>query len=169
MIKQGEKAINFKLPSSVGGYVNLKDYLGKYIVLFFYPKDGTPGCTKEACSFRDNFEQFLGSKDVVLFGISGDGIDSHKKFIEANKLPFTLLSDEEFEVAKKYGVFEEKKFLNKVINSIARTTLILDKEGIVQKIFRDVNPNQHAEEVLGELENLKKSNEKSESLEEKSF
>ncbi|CAM4260898.1 peroxiredoxin [Bacillus manliponensis] len=168
-MNQGDQAINFELPSSMGGNVNLKEYLGKYIVLFFYPKDGTPGCTKEVCSFRDSFEKFLEFEDVVLFGISADGLESHKKFIVKNNLPFELLSDEKFEVAKQYGVFEEKKFLKKVINSIVRTTFILNKEGVVQKVFRDVNPNQHAEEVLVEIANLKKSNEERESLEEKSF
>ncbi|HDR7761794.1 peroxiredoxin [Bacillus cereus] len=169
MIDQGDRAINFELPSSMGRIVNLQNYLGKYIVLFFYPKDGTPGCTKEVCSFRDSFEKFLEFKDVVLFGISADSLKSHKNFIDKYNLPFELLSDEKFEVAKKYGVFEEKTFLKKVIKSINRTTFILNKEGIVQKVFRDVNPNQHAEEILAEVTNLKKANEKRGALEKKSF
>ncbi|MBE7105804.1 peroxiredoxin [Bacillus cereus] len=150
------RILDFKLLTSNGKELRLNDYLGKYIVLFFYPKNGTPGCTKEACSFRDNYSEFQQLEDVELFGISADNLESHQKFSDDYKLPFQLLSDENFEVAKRYGVFEEKKFLNKVIKSINRTTFILDKKGIIQKIFTDVNPSNHAKEVLEELEKVRK-------------
>jgi peroxiredoxin Q/BCP len=150
------RILDFKLLTSNGKELRLNDYLGKYIVLFFYPKNGTPGCTKEACSFRDNYSEFQQLEDVELFGISADNLESHQKFSDDYKLPFQLLSDENFEVAKRYGVFEEKKFLNKVIKSINRTTFILDKKGIIQKIFTDVNPSDHAKEVLEELKKIRK-------------
>ncbi|QEL88348.1 peroxiredoxin (plasmid) [Bacillus mycoides] len=150
------RILDFKLLTSNGKELRLNDYLGKYIVLFFYPKNGTPGCTKEACSFRDNYSEFQQLEDVELFGISADNLESHQKFSDDYKLPFQLLSDENFEVAKRYGVFEEKKFLNKVIKSINRTTFILDKKGIIQKIFTDVNPSNHAKEVLEELKKIRK-------------
>ncbi|MBK5345611.1 peroxiredoxin [Bacillus sp. TH22] len=150
------RILDFKLLTSNGKELRLNDYLGKYIVLFFYPKNGTPGCTKEACSFRDNYSEFQQLEDVELFGISADNLESHQKFSDDYKLPFQLLSDENFEVAKRYGVFEEKKFLNKVIKSINRTTFILDKKGIIQKIFTDVNPSNHAKEVLEELDKIRK-------------
>ncbi|MES5929894.1 peroxiredoxin [Bacillus cereus group sp. MG9] len=150
------RILDFKLLTSNGKELRLNDYLGKYIVLFFYPKNGTPGCTKEACSFRDNYSEFQQLEDVELFGISADNLESHQKFSDDYKLPFQLLSDENFEVAKRYGVFEEKKFLNKVIKSINRTTFILDKKGIIQKIFTDVNPSNHAKEVLEELGKVRK-------------
>ncbi|MFA2567576.1 peroxiredoxin [Bacillus wiedmannii] len=150
------RILDFKLLTSTGKELRLNDYLGKYIVLFFYPKNGTPGCTKEACSFRDNYSEFQQLEDVELFGISADNLESHQKFSEDYKLPFQLLSDENFEVAKRYGVYEEKKFLNKAIKSINRTTFILDKKGIIQKIFTDVNPSDHAKEVLEELKKIRK-------------
>ncbi|MBH0358314.1 peroxiredoxin [Bacillus toyonensis] len=150
------RILDFKLLTSNGKELRLNDYLGKYIVLFFYPKNGTPGCTKEACSFRDNYSEFQQLEDVELFGISADNLESHQKFSEDYKLPFQLLSDENFEVAKRYGVYEEKKFLNKAIKSINRTTFILDKKGIIQKIFTDVNPSDHAKEVLEELKKIRK-------------
>ncbi|QWH69854.1 peroxiredoxin (plasmid) [Bacillus wiedmannii] len=150
------RILDFKLLTSTGKELRLNDYLGKYIVLFFYPKNGTPGCTKEACSFRDNYSEFQQLEDVELFGISADNLESHQKFSEDYKLPFQLLSDENYEVAKRYGVYEEKKFLNKAIKSINRTTFILDKKGIIQKIFTDVNPSDHAKEVLEELKKIRK-------------
>ncbi|MED3201921.1 peroxiredoxin [Bacillus toyonensis] len=150
------RILDFKLLTSNGKELRLNDYLGKYIVLFFYPKNGTPGCTKEACSFRDNYSEFQQLEDVELFGISADNLESHQKFSEDYQLPFQLLSDENFEVAKRYGVYEEKKFLNKAMKSINRTTFILDKKGIIQKIFTDVNPSDHAKEVLEELKKIRK-------------
>ncbi|HDX9612690.1 TPA: peroxiredoxin [Bacillus toyonensis] len=150
------RILDFKLLTSNGKELRLNDYLGKYIVLFFYPKNGTPGCTKEACSFRDKYSEFQQLEDVELFGISADNLESHQKFSEDYKLPFQLLSDENFEVAKRYGVYEEKKFLNKAMKSINRTTFILDKKGIIQKIFTDVNPSDHAKEVLEELKKIRK-------------
>ncbi|PEK50206.1 peroxiredoxin [Bacillus toyonensis] len=150
------RILDFKLLTSSGKELRLNDYLGKYIVLFFYPKNGTPGCTKEACSFRDNYSEFQQLEDVELFGISADNLESHQKFSEDYQLPFQLLSDENFEVAKRYGVYEEKKFLNKAMKSINRTTFILDKKGIIQKIFTDVNPSDHAKEVLEELKKIRK-------------
>jgi len=128
----------------------LKDYLGKYVVLYFYPKDDTPGCTKEACSFRDHSSEFSGLNAVIL-GVSHDPEDSHTRFIQKYGLPFVLLADPEATVLKEYGVWREKPFPGLSRGSTARTTFLVDPRGKIAKIYRDVNVSDHVAEVLSDL------------------
>lgn len=151
MIKEGNKAPAFTLPDSTGKKISLKDFLGKKVVLYFYPKDMTSGCTKEACDFRDSHPDFKKLKAVVL-GVSPDSVDSHKKFSEKYELPFTLLSDESKNVLEKYGVWKEKSMYGRKYMGVERTTIIIDENGKIQKIFPKVKVNGHVEEVLKELE-----------------
>lgn len=151
MIKEGNKAPAFTLPDSNGKKISLKDFLGKKVVLYFYPKDMTSGCTKEACDFRDSHPDFKKLKAVVL-GVSPDSIDSHKKFSEKYELPFTLLSDESKNVLEKYGVWKEKSMYGRKYMGVERTTIIIDENGKIRKIFPKVKVNGHVEEVLKELE-----------------
>lgn len=150
MLKEGSKAPAFTLPNEKGKKVSLKDFEGQKVVLYFYPKDMTSGCTKEACDFRDAHPDFKKIKAVVL-GVSPDSIDSHKKFAEKYELPFTLLSDENKNVLEKYGVWKEKSMYGKKYMGVERTTVIIDEKGKIQKIFPKVKVNGHAEEVLEEL------------------
>lgn len=147
MLTEGKKAPSFKLKDQDGNYVSLKDFIGKQIVLYFYPKDDTPGCTKEACSFRDNFPDF---KDInaVILGVSPDSPVSHKKFISKYNLPFTLLSDEDKETLEKYEVWKEKNMYGKKYMGVERTTFIIDEEGKIKKIFSKVKVDGHDKEVL---------------------
>ena len=147
MLTEGKKAPSFKLKDQDGNYVSLKDFIGKQIVLYFYPKDDTPGCTKEACSFRDNFPDF---KDInaVILGVSPDSPASHKKFISKYNLPFTLLSDEDKETLEKYEVWKEKNMYGKKYMGVERTTFIIDEEGKIKKIFSKVKVDGHDKEVL---------------------
>ncbi|HET56450.1 MAG TPA: thioredoxin-dependent thiol peroxidase [Ignavibacteria bacterium] len=151
MIKEGNKAPAFTLPDSTGKKISLKDFLGKKVVLYFYPKDMTSGCTKEACDFRDSHPDFKKLKAVVL-GVSPDSVDSHKKFSDKYELPFTLLSDESKNVLEKYGVWKEKSMYGRKYMGVERTTIIIDENGKIQKIFPKVKVNNHVEEVLKELE-----------------
>lgn len=150
MLKEGSKAPAFTLPNEKGKKISLKDFEGKKVVLYFYPKDMTSGCTKEACDFRDAHPDFKKIKAVVL-GVSPDSIDSHKKFAEKYELPFTLLSDENKKVLEKYGVWKEKSMYGRKYMGVERTTVIIDEKGKVQKIFPKVKVNGHVEEVLAEL------------------
>lgn len=152
MIKEGNKAPVFTLPDSDGNKVLLKDFLGKKVVLYFYPKDMTSGCTQEACDFRDSHPDFKKLKTVVL-GVSADPVSSHKKFVEKHDLPFTLLSDEDKKVVEKYDVWKEKSMYGRKYMGIERTTVIIDEEGRIQKIFSKVKVKGHVEEVLAELKN----------------
>ncbi len=147
MLTEGKKAPSFKLKDQNGNDVSLKDFIGKQIVLYFYPKDDTPGCTKEACSFRDNFPDF---KDInaVILGVSPDSPASHKKFISKYNLPFTLLSDENKEVLEKYEVWKEKNMYGKKYMGVERTTYIIDENGKIKKIFPKVKVDGHDKEVL---------------------
>lgn len=147
MVDVGEKAPNFTLKDSEGKKVSLKDFAGKKVVLYFYPKDMTSGCTKEACDFRDNFPNFEKIKAVVI-GISPDSVESHKKFKEKYNLPFILLSDENKEIVQKYGVWKEKSLYGKKYMGVERTTFIIDEEGKIIKKFPKVKVNGHVEEVL---------------------
>jgi len=149
----GEQAPDFTLPASNGEQVSLKDYKGKYIVLFFYPKDNTPGCTTEACDFRDNHGEFK-NLDAIIFGISPDPLKSHDKFIEKYQLPFLLLSDEDHKIAEEYGVWIMKKNFGKEYMGIERSTFIIDKEGNLVKIFRKVKVKGHVEAALDYLKSL---------------
>ncbi len=151
MIKEGNKAPTFSLPDSNGKKISLKDFLGKKVVLYFYPKDMTSGCTKEACDFRDTHPDFKKLKTVVL-GVSPDSVDSHKKFSDKYELPFILLSDENKKVLHDYGVWKEKSMYGRKYMGVERTTVIIDETGIIRKIFPKVKVNGHVEEVLKELE-----------------
>ncbi len=147
MIKEGTKAPNFKLKDQNGKNVSLKDFEGKNIILYFYPKDDTSGCTAEACNFRDEFPKF-NKTNAVIIGVSPDSVESHKKFAEKYNLPFTLLSDEEKDVLKKYEVWKEKSMYGRKYMGVERTTFIIDKNGKIKKIFNKVKVQGHNEEVL---------------------
>jgi thioredoxin-dependent peroxiredoxin len=152
-IQEGKKAPEFSLPSSEGKEIALKDYAGKKVVLYFYPKDDTPGCTKEACSFRD-FRKDFDKQGAVILGVSADSVESHDKFIQKFKLPFTLISDESKDMIKKYGVWKEKSMYGKKYMGIERTTVLIDKEGVVRKIFPKVKVDAHTDEVLEALKSM---------------
>ncbi|MBI3633147.1 MAG: thioredoxin-dependent thiol peroxidase [Candidatus Vogelbacteria bacterium] len=154
-IKVGEKAPEFKLQDQNGKLHSLSDYGGKWVLLYFYPKDDTPGCTKEACMIRDDFFNFEKISTVVL-GVSTDSVKSHKKFEEKYHLPFTLLADEEKDVVNKYGVWAEKKFMGRKYMGTLRTSFLIDPKGKIAKIYENVKPIEHAAEVLRDLEMLKK-------------
>jgi len=147
MLKEGDKAPSFKLLSSSGKKVALKDYSGKTIILYFYPKDDTPGCTREACDFRDSHSQYL-KKGAVVVGISADSLNSHKKFTEKYSLPFPLLVDENHAVAEQYGVWVEKSMYGKKYFGIERSTFVIGPDGKIKKIFRKVKVDGHSEEIL---------------------
>ncbi|MBP6408920.1 MAG: thioredoxin-dependent thiol peroxidase [Fusobacteriaceae bacterium] len=141
------KAKNFSLPASNGNVVSLEDFKGKNVIVYFYPKDNTPGCTTEACSFRDSFEEFQSSETIIL-GISKDSIKKHNGFIEKHNLPFLLLSDEDGKVCEDYGVWQLKKMMGKEYMGIVRSTFLIDKDGNLVKEWRAVKVNGHIEEVL---------------------
>lgn len=151
MIKEGTKAPSFTLPDSTGEKVALSDFEGKRVVLYFYPKDDTPGCTVEACGFRDMKAEFE-KRGAVILGISPDDSFSHTAFAEKYKLPFTLLADVGAKVAAKYGVWVEKENYGKKYMGIARTTFVIGKDGKLEKIFGHVKPEGHNGEVLSWLD-----------------
>jgi len=150
MLEVGKKAPDFILPDQDGKKVSLKDFKGKKIVLYFYPKDNTSGCTKEACSFRDDFPKFK-KTDAVILGVSPDSVSSHKKFAEKFNLPFTLLSDEEKKVLELYNVWKEKSMYGKKYMGVERTTYIIDETGKIKKIFNKVKVDGHNLEVMEAL------------------
>lgn len=150
MLKIGQKAPDFKLASSNGKNVSLKDYAGKKIVLYFYPKDNTSGCTKEACSFESNLKA-IKEKSAVVIGVSADSIGSHVKFAQKFHLSFPLLSDEKKEIIKSYGVWKEKSMYGRKYFGIERTTVVIDEKGIVQQVFNKVKVDGHTDEVLAVL------------------
>ena len=150
MLRAGDKAPDFTLPSGDGKKISLSNFRGKKVVLYFYPKDNTPGCTKEACSFRDDLSTFK-RKGAVVLGVSVDGIDSHKKVVQKYSLPFPLLSDEEKTVVKVYGVWKEKSLYGRKFMGTERTTFLIDEKGNIQHIFPKVKVNGHTEEVLEKL------------------
>jgi peroxiredoxin Q/BCP len=147
MIEIGKKAPDFTLPDRTGKKHKLSDSRGKPVVLYFYPKDDTPGCTKEACSFRDSFADYK-KAGVVVIGVSVDDEKSHGKFIDKYKLPFLLLSDTDKKVVEKYGVWVEKSMYGKKYWGTARKTFVLNKEGKLLHVFDKVKPENHADEVL---------------------
>lgn len=146
-LKEGDKAPAFTLLNDRGKKVALKDYLGKTVVLYFYPKDDTPGCTQEACDFKDNFKQ-LGKLKTVVLGVSKDSVEKHRKFKEKYSLPFDLLSDESTEMIQKYGVWKEKSLYGRKYMGIERSTFIIDGKGIITKIFPKVKVSGHVDEIL---------------------
>jgi len=143
----GAAAPSFNLTSNEGKPVSLNDFKGKWVVLYFYPKDDTPGCTKEACSFRDSFSKFK-KQGIVVLGVSPDSEASHKKFAAKYKLPFTLLADKDRSISETYGVYGEKKFMGRTYMGVHRTTFLIDEKGKIKKVFEKVKPDEHASEVL---------------------
>ncbi|WP_085993157.1 thioredoxin-dependent thiol peroxidase [Oceanobacillus senegalensis] len=146
-IEVGKQVEDFTLPNQDGENVSLSDFRGKNVVLYFYPKDMTPGCTTEACDFRDKHESF-GELDAVIIGVSPDPVERHQKFIAKHDLPFQLLADEEHKLAEDYGVWKLKKNFGKEYYGIERSTFILDKEGVLQKEYRKVKVDGHVEDAL---------------------
>lgn len=149
----GSAAPRFTLSDQDGVARALEDYAGKWVLLYFYPKDQTPGCTIEACIIRDEFEHFTDIGAVVL-GVSTDSVESHKKFASAYNLPFMLLADVHKEVVGKYGVFGEKKFMGKTYMGINRTSFLIDSSGTIVKVYEKVKPKDHATEVIADLKAL---------------
>lgn len=147
MIEAGKKAPEFTLMDQQGKQISLSDFLGKKVVLYFYPKDNTPGCTRQACAFAGAYEQFV-QKDIAVIGISKDSVTSHVKFAEKYHLPFTLLSDPDLEVIKAYGVWQEKKLYGKLGFGVMRTTYIIDEQGMITHVMPKVKPDTNASEIL---------------------
>ncbi|MCH7641522.1 thioredoxin-dependent thiol peroxidase, partial [Patescibacteria group bacterium] len=145
--KVGDNAPGFELPDQDGKLHKLSDYSGKHVLLYFYPKDFTPGCTTEACELRDNFPDFE-NLGVKVFGVSTDSVESHKRFAERHKLPFTLLADENKKVAKSYGVWKPKKIFGREFLGTHRTSFLIDPKEKIINIYSNVKPKIHAEEVL---------------------
>ena len=152
MIEEGKKAPAFKLKNQDGKTISLNEFKGKNVVLYFYPKDNTSGCTKEACNFRDEFPKFK-NVDAVILGVSPDSVASHKKFAEKYDLPFNLLSDEDKDVLEKYGVWQEKSMYGRKYMGVVRTTVVIDADGKIRKIFPKVKVDGHNKEVLKALKN----------------
>lgn len=152
-LSEGSKAPDFLLPGSDNKEHSLKDYLGQKVILYFYPKDNTPGCTLEAQAFRDNIEE-LRKLNAVVIGISRDTLASHEKFITKQCLPFVLLSDNEETVCNLYGVLKEKNMYGKKSIGIERSTFIIDEDGLLRKVYRKVKVDGHIEHIIGELKAL---------------
>ncbi len=150
MLQIGTKAPDFTLQDKDGNTVSLSDFIGKKIVLYFYPKDNTPGCTRQACAFADAYTAFR-EKNVQVIGISRDSVASHRKFAEKYSLPFILLSDPELTAIQAYGVWQEKKLYGKTSMGIVRTTFLIDENGNIDKIMPKVKPDTNAAEILAEL------------------
>ena len=154
ILKPNDIAPNFTLADQSGVSHTLSALRGMWVLLYFYPKDNTPGCTKEACAIRDNYPAFK-KLGIVVFGISTDSEESHQKFAEKYNLPFTLLADPKKEVVKKYGVFGEKKFMGKTFSGVSRTSFLVAPDGTIGKIYENVKPEAHADEVLADLKMMK--------------
>jgi peroxiredoxin Q/BCP len=150
MVEEGRPAPDFELTTDAGESVKLSDYRGKPVVLYFYPKDDTPGCTTQACAFRDSYSAFQ-ERGAVVLGVSPDEATSHAKFKEKYGLPFTLLADPDHRVADRYGVWGEKQAYGKTYMGILRSTFLIDSEGNVAKVMRKVKPDTHADDVLAAL------------------
>lgn len=147
MLSEGDVAPDFSSRDQAGNPIKLSDFRGQKVVLYFYPKDDTPGCTKEACSFRDAHDDYQ-EKGIKVLGVSLDTQASHKKFIEKFNLPFTLVADTDHSVADAYGVYGEKEFAGKKYMGVSRITFLIDEEGKIVKVFDKVNVDQHSKEVL---------------------
>lgn len=150
MIQLNKKAPVFSLPDQDGNIHTLKQYFGKKILLYFYPKDDTPGCTTEACNFRDGYENLV-KMGLVVLGVSADSIKSHKKFADKFILPFPLLSDESHEVCEAYGVWGLKKFMGKEYMGISRSSFLIDEKGNIEKIYEKVKPEVHLGEIIKDI------------------
>ena len=150
MLETGMKAPEFALPDKDGKLVSLSDFRGKKVVLYFYPRDNTPGCTRQACAFAGAYEGFK-AKNVAVIGISKDSVASHLKFAQKYDLPFILLSDPELLAIERYGVWQEKKLYGKVSMGVVRTTYVIDEEGNIERIMPKVKPDTNAAEILSYL------------------
>jgi len=155
MLERGMKAPQFTLEDQNGKMISLSDFEGKKVVLYFYPKDNTPGCTRQACAFAAGYAGFRDENTAVI-GISRDSVASHKKFAEKYDLPFVLLADPELEVIQAYGVWQEKKLYGKVSMGVVRTTFIIDENGMIEKVMPKVKPDTNAAEILEYLKNGEK-------------
>ena len=151
MLEIGTKAPDFALPDQNGNTVRLSDFLGKKVVLYFYPKDNTPGCTRQACGFAQHYTAFE-SKNTVVIGVSKDSVASHLKFAQKYELPFILVSDPELQAIQAYGVWQEKKLYGKVSMGVVRSAYLIDEAGIIQKVMPKVKPDANAQQVLAYLE-----------------
>ena len=147
MLTVGEKAPEFTLQDKDGNTVSLSDFAGKKVVVYFYPKDNTPGCTRQACAFAKAYDAFA-QKNVVVIGISKDSVASHQKFAQKYELPFILVSDPELQAIQGFGVWQEKKNYSKVSMGVVRSTFILNEEGVVEKVFPKAKPDTNAAEIL---------------------
>ncbi len=150
MLEVGMKAPDFTLLDKRGNSVSLSDFLGKKVVLYFYPKDSTPGCTRQACAFAQNHSNFE-DKNVVVIGVSRDSVASHLKFAEKYELPLVLLSDPELQAIQAYGVWQEKKLYGKVSMGVVRSTYLIDEQGVIEKVMPKVKPDTNAAEILAYL------------------
>lgn len=150
MLEVGTKAPDFTLKNQEGQEVSLSQFAGKRVVLYFYPRDNTPGCTRQACGFAQNYEGFT-QRDVVVIGVSKDSVASHLKFAQKYELPFVLLSDPDLEAIQAYGVWQEKKLYGKVSMGVVRTTYIIDPQGVIEKVMPKVKPDTNAAEILAYL------------------
>jgi peroxiredoxin Q/BCP len=150
MLETGSQAPQFTLPDKNGNAVSLSDFLGRKVVLYFYPKDNTPGCTRQACAFADAYDGFM-ERNVTVIGISKDSTASHAKFAQKFNLPFILLSDPELQAIQSYGVWQEKKLYGKVSMGVVRTTFIIDEQGNLEKIMPKVKPDTNAAEIMNYL------------------
>ncbi|MBI3413114.1 MAG: thioredoxin-dependent thiol peroxidase [Candidatus Aenigmarchaeota archaeon] len=146
-VKEGDRAPNFSAKIDSGKEVRLSDFKNRKVILYFYPKDDTPGCIKEACSFRDDIRT-LASKGAVVIGVSPDSTESHRKFKKKHGLNFSLLSDPGKEICKSYGVWKKKSFMGREFMGVERTTFIISEKGVIDKIFHKVNPVGHSKEIL---------------------
>lgn len=147
MLKAKMRAPDFTLSDQNGDTVRLEDFRGKRVVLYFYPKDNTPGCTRQACAFAASYEQFK-AQNVVVIGVSKDSVASHLKFAQKNELPFILLSDPELQAIQAYDVWQEKKLYGKVSMGVVRTTYVIDEQGIIEKVMPKVKPDTNAVQIL---------------------
>ena len=150
MVSEGQPAPDFELTSDAGETIRLADLRGKPVVLYFYPRDDTPGCTKQACAIRDAWDDFRAT-GAEIFGVSPDGEASHAKFKQKYRLPFTLLADPDHRLAEQYGFWVEKSMMGKKFMGIERSTVVIGPDGTVARIFRKVKPDEHADQVLGAL------------------
>jgi len=148
LLKKGDKAPAFNAVDQDGNPISLKDYIGKKLVLYFYPKDDTPGCTAEACNLRDNYGLLL-KKGYKIVGVSADDEQSHKKFIQKYVLPFPLIADKDKSIIKAYGAWGKKNLYGKEYDGILRTTYVISEEGIIERIFTKVDTKNHTEQILG--------------------